>query len=164
MFVGHSFGGIAVINALYTIPETFQSYISIDPSLWYDNQLLLKKAKDYFSKNSNLQNKFLFLGQANTDHCRRSNRNFHFESILQFNSIMQSYNNSGINYQYKYYPDDDHGSVPLITEYDALRFIFAGYKPVMAKISKDPHLLEEHYKNFSKRLGAEFTASRTDHQ
>lgn len=27
----------------------------------------------------------------------------------------------------KYYDGDDHGSVPLITEYDALRFIFKDY-------------------------------------
>ena len=69
MFVGHSFGGIAVINALYTIPETFNSYIAIDPSLWYDNQLLLKKAKDYFSK-ADLKNKALFCRTGQYGECR----------------------------------------------------------------------------------------------
>ena len=29
----------------------------------------------------------------------------------------------GLSYSSKYYPDDDHGSVPLITEYDGLRCI-----------------------------------------
>ncbi len=44
IFIGHSFGGIAVINALYTMPETFNAYVSIDPSLWWDDKVLLKKA------------------------------------------------------------------------------------------------------------------------
>ncbi len=155
ILVGHSFGGITSINALYTIPETFNAYISIDPSLWYDNQLLLKKAKDYFSK-SRLENKFLFIGQANTIQPGDSSRNLHFESILQFNGIMESFNESGIHYKYKYYSDDDHGSVPLIAEYDALRFIFEGYRGNAAKLSGNPSLVKEHFKEFSARMGTTF--------
>ena len=154
IFVGHSLGGIAVIDALYSMPETFNAYVSIDPSLWYDNQLLLKKAKDYFSK-AKLNNKFLYLGQANTTQADTS-RNLHFESIIQFNSIMESYNESGLHYKYKYYPDDDHGSVPMITEYDALHFIFEGYKGNVSKLTQNPALVKEHYKNFSARMGVNF--------
>jgi predicted alpha/beta superfamily hydrolase len=155
ILVGHSFGGITAINALYTMPETFNAYVSIDPSLWYDNQVLLKKAKDYFSK-AKLENKFLYLGQANTMQAEDTSRNLHFESILKFNSIMESFNESGIHYKYKYYSEDDHGSVPLITEYDALRFIFDGYRGNQAKLSQNPALVKEHFKNFSTRMGARF--------
>jgi predicted alpha/beta superfamily hydrolase len=155
VFVGHSFGGIAVINALYTMPETFNAYVSIDPSLWYDNQLLLKNAKDYFSK-AKLKNKFLFVGQANTIQPGDTSRNLHFESILQFNGIMESFNESGIHYKYKYYSEDDHGSVPMITEYDALRFIFDGYRGNAAKLAQNPFLIKEHFKEFSARMGAAF--------
>jgi len=155
MFVGHSFGGITTINALYTIPETFNAYISIDPSLWYDNQLLLKKARDYFSK-AKLGTKFLFVGQANTIQPGDTSRNLHFESILQFNGIMESYNESGIHYKYKYYGEDDHSSVPVITEYDALRFIFEGYRGNAARLSASPSLVKEHFADFSARMGATF--------
>ena len=155
IFVGHSLGGIAVINALYTMPETFNAYIAIDPSLWYDNQLLLKKAKDYFSTKK-LENKFLYLGQANTIQAGDTSRNLHFESIIQFNSILESYNQSGIHYRYKYYSDDDHGSVPMITEYDALRFIFDGYKGNIARLSQNPALIKDHFKNFSAKMGVSF--------
>ncbi len=155
VFVGHSFGGITVINALYTMPEMFNAYVSIDPSLWYDNQVLLKKAKDYFSKEK-LENKFLFVGHANTIQAGDTSRNLHFESILQFNSIMESYNQSGIHYKYKYYSDDDHGSSPLISEYDGLRFIFDGYKGNVAKLSQNPSLIKEHFRNFSAKMGVGF--------
>ena len=155
MLVGHSFGGNAVINALYSIPETFNGYIAIDPSLWYDNQLLLKKAKDYFSK-VNLAGKALFVGQANTIQTGDSTRNLHFESIVQFNSILQSFNKSGLRYRYKYYDEDDHGSAPLITEYDGLRFIFDEYKIDFSQLAENPSSLKERFKNISTRLGAEF--------
>jgi predicted alpha/beta superfamily hydrolase len=155
VLIGHSFGGIAVINALYTMPETFNSYIAIDPSLWYDNQVLLKKAKDYFGK-TNLKGKALFLGQANTVEARDTSRNLHFESIVQFNSIMESFNRSGLRYQYKYYGNDDHGSAPLISEYDGLRFIFDGYKVNYSQLAENPSLIKQQFNDLSARLGAEF--------
>ena len=43
--VGHSLGGITVVNALYTMPEAFNAYLAIDPSLWWDSNLLLKQAR-----------------------------------------------------------------------------------------------------------------------
>ena len=64
-----------------------------------------------------------------------------------------------------YYPDDDHGSVPLITEYDALRFLFPWYrfKEINAffdaeyKASGDELVsaIETHYKTISNHFGYE---------
>ncbi|HRX94751.1 MAG TPA: hypothetical protein P5158_11555, partial [Chitinophagaceae bacterium] len=55
--------------------------------------------------------------------------------------------------------DDDHGSVPLITEYDGLRFIFNGYKfkmemsdffaPGTGMIER----MKKHYKKLTKEMG-----------
>jgi predicted alpha/beta superfamily hydrolase len=151
-FVGHSLGGITAINALYEIPETFNAYVAIDPSLWYDNQVLLKKAKDYFSK-AQLNGKSLFVGQANTINPDDTTSNTHSQAIMQFNGILATYNRSGLRYAYRYYPADDHGSVPLISEYDALRFIFDGYKIDFARAMGPPSYLTEHFGKISTALG-----------
>ena len=126
VFVGHSFGGITAINALYTIPETFNAYVAIDPSLWWDSRVLLKQARERFSK-PGLAGRTLYVAQANTIQPGDTTLNAHFNAILQFNGILESFNKSGLRYAYKYYPGDSHGSVPLIAEYDALRFIFDSY-------------------------------------
>jgi predicted alpha/beta superfamily hydrolase len=152
VFVGHSLGGITVINALYTIPDVFNAYVAIDPSLWYDDRLLLKKAKDYFAK-PGLAGRALFVGQANTINPSDTTPNVHFSSILQFNSILESENQSGIRYAYKYYPDDSHGSVPVMAEYDALRFIFSSYKADLFKALENPAFVKEHYAKISESLG-----------
>jgi predicted alpha/beta superfamily hydrolase len=152
MLVGHSLGGITAINALYTMPDVFNAYIVIDPSLWFDDQRLLKQTKEFFSK-PGLAKKTLFVGQANTIQPNASTPNLHFSSIVQFNSILESYNQSGIRYAYKYYPSDNHGSVPLIAEYDALRFIFASYQADIAKALEGPAYLTTHFANVSATLG-----------
>jgi len=69
---------------------------------------------------------------------------------------MENYNKSGIRYHYKYYSDDDHGSAPLITEYDGLRFIFDGYKVNLSQLVDNPSLIKQHYKDVSAKLGTEF--------
>ena len=40
-FVGHSFGGLSVINVLISRPHLFNNYVAIDPSLWWDDQAFL---------------------------------------------------------------------------------------------------------------------------
>lgn len=152
VLVGHSFGGITAINALYTVPKLFNAYVAIDPSLWYDNQILLRKARAHVER-PGLEGRALFVGQANTINPDDTTSNVHFSAIVQFNSVLERYNNSGLRYAYRYYPDDDHGSVPLIAEYDALRFIFDGYRLDLARSLERPRHVVEHFARVSALLG-----------
>jgi len=65
MFIGHSLGGLTVMNTLIETPELFSSYVAIDPSMWYNDQRLLHKIKNE-KIDKKYQNKALFLGIANT--------------------------------------------------------------------------------------------------
>ena len=152
VFVGHSFGGISVIDALYRMPETFNAYLAIDPSLWWDNRVLLKQARERFSK-PGLAGRALFVGQANTIQPGDTALNVHFNSIIQFNGILETYNRSGIRYAYKYYPADSHGSVPMISEYDGLRFLFDSYNISLAEAIEQPTYLTDHFARVSASLG-----------
>ncbi len=158
VFVGHSLGGITTINALYTVPDAFNAYVAIDPSLWWDKQTLLWKAKSYFST-AKLNGKALYVAQANTINPDDTTSNMHFGSIVQFNGVLETYNKTGLRYGYKYYGNDSHGSVPLIAEYDALRFIFDGYNVDLGRMLATPSLLTEHFRAVSAKLGATFTPS-----
>lgn len=135
-FVGHSFGGLTAVYALFSHPALFSNYVAIDPSLWWDDWLLVKEADAALEK-PDLEGKALFVGVANTmeegmdigrvqeDTARSSN---HIRSILSFISKLDHKTDSPLVFGWKYYENDDHGSVPLITEYDALRFLFPWYR------------------------------------
>jgi uncharacterized protein len=154
VFIGHSLGGITAINALYTTPETFNAYVAIDPSLWWDDGVLLKKAQSHFSK-PGLAGRTLFLAQAKASSTNPDDttNGFHSRAMLLFNRILESDNRSGLRYAYKYYPSDDHGSVAFIAEYDALRFIFDGYKVDLGKALDDTAYITKHFDEVSERLG-----------
>jgi len=158
VFVGHSLGGITTLNALYTMPETFDAYVAIDPSLWWDDRVRLKQARK-FVESGRLQGKALYVTQANTITPGDTARNVPFEAITAFDAILNTFDRSGIRYGYRYYPKDTHGSVPMISEYDALRFIFEDFEPPLLQVIADPSLLDQHFQAVSKKLGVTFEPS-----
>ncbi|MDP4151417.1 MAG: alpha/beta hydrolase-fold protein [Bacteroidota bacterium] len=169
LLVGHSLGGLMVVDALINHRELFSAYLAIDPSLWWDDQKLLKKAEGELAPGS-FRNKAFFLAIANTmqagmdtlqvqkDTARGS---IHIRSILRFENDLQKAGNSGLRWDYKYYRDDTHGSVPLIAEYDAFRFLFSFYHfPEQNQVFDSActadsalRLITAHYRLMTERMG-----------
>ncbi len=133
--IGHSLGGLMVMQALVHHPDMFQAYVAIDPSMWWDNQKLLNTDKTVLAS-GNFSGKSLYMGIANTmdegmdiEHVAQdtAGSSLHIRSILETDQLLKSLSSTGLKYASRYYPDDTHNSAPLITEYDAFRFIFDFY-------------------------------------
>jgi len=134
--IGHSFGGLTVMNIMVNHPNLFNHYVAIDPSMWWDSRKLLNETKTAL-KDKKFEGKQLFIGVANTmppgmDVTRAkydtTGTTGHIRAILALDEAIKNRTANGLQYGYKYYNDDDHSSVPLIAEYDALHFLFKGYK------------------------------------
>ncbi len=175
MLIGHSFGGLMVMQTFIRHTNLFNSYICIDPSMWWDKQTLLQESKKVIA-GKKFQGTSLFLGIANTmdDGMNiskvskdTSGATRHIRSILALRSYFESNKQNGLKYRGKYYGDDSHSSVPLITEYDALHFIF-DYYPLKLSF-KDfadttPVLVdkyEKHFSNISKQMGYKVSPSES---
>jgi uncharacterized protein len=154
ILIGHSFGGLSVLHALCTIPQAFNAYVAIDPSLWWDDQLLLKERREYFNT-ADLKGRSLYLAQANSLLAIWDKPNLGYDAIKDFATVLDSRNKSGLRWKYKFYPDDDHTSVAFISEYDALRFIFGKYGPDYKAVSTVDQLKSQ-YEQLSKELGITF--------
>ncbi len=167
MLIGHSFGGLLVINTLIHHAGLFNSYVAIDPSMWWDKQHFLLQTKEALEKN-NFNHKSLFLGIANTmdpgmDTLKvqkdTASQSRHIRSILALNKYLYLNRQNHLEFESKYYNDDDHGSVPLIAEYDALHFIFS-YYPLKLSFNDYTNMdksvvvkIEKHYEDISKQFG-----------
>ena len=135
ILIGHSFGGLTVMNTLIHHTNLFKAYVAIDPAMSWDNQRLLQEVKKALA-NTNYSGFSLFLGIANTmnvgmDTIKVKNDTTksteHIRSVFELRNYLNNNNQNQLNYAYKYYSNDDHNSVPLNAEYDALRFIFNYY-------------------------------------
>ena len=159
ILIGHSFGGLTVMNTLIHHTDLFRAYVAIDPAMSWDNQRLLKEAKKTLA-NTNYSGVSLFLGIANTmnigmDTIKVKNDTTksteHIRSIFELRNYLSNNKQNQLKYAYKYYNNDDHNSVPLNAEYDALRFIFNYYH--LGILNNDNRNIENLYDDVSENFG-----------
>lgn len=128
--VGHSLGGLMVINTMVKHGELFDKYLAIDPSLWWNDGKSLLEYQQALQTNS-FKGKSLFIGIANTISMDTlsaqqdtTTNTSHYRAIVQFINALKRTPNHELDWKAKYYPDESHGSVALISEYDAFRFLY----------------------------------------
>jgi uncharacterized protein len=165
--IGHSLGGLTVINTLLHHPNLFNAYVSLEASLWWNKKKSVEEANTILSIR-NYNGKTLFVAMAN-----RMERGVDTSSVqedtsgstalirsnLEFIKLLNNNKNNQLHYSYKFYEDDDHSSVRLIGEYDALRFIFGFYKlKIYDSELRNPNfkidsVLIAHYQKVSEKMG-----------
>ncbi|MFK7771979.1 MAG: alpha/beta hydrolase-fold protein [Saprospiraceae bacterium] len=171
-FVGHSLGGLLVVNTLINHPDLFDNYISIDPSLWWNNQRLLKQAKTVLEKEK-FSNKSLYVAVANTMKGVSEDLNIgnvekdttemteHIRSILQFAKVAVANPQSELNFYSKYYPEENHGTVPFLSTYYGLQSIFHWYEIENVAALNNPEMsveasidfINNHFEKLSRHFG-----------
>jgi predicted alpha/beta superfamily hydrolase len=167
VLIGHSFGGLTVMNIITNHTKLFNAYIAIDPSMWYDKEQFLKATQNKLASQK-YDRTSLYVGIANTMSEGMTLQKLkkdtsadtrHIRSIFAMDKFIKANPPIGLNYASKYYPDDDHGSVPLISEYDGLRFIFSWYRFKFTRadfMEPDTGIvrrMKEHYQTVSKEFG-----------
>lgn len=65
--IGESLAGLFVVETLFEQPELFDDYIAFDPSLWWNNQYIVKNSKSNLSITSSKPLKFWFAGSGAKD-------------------------------------------------------------------------------------------------
>lgn len=163
MLVGHSLGGLLAVHTLLTKPEMFNAYIAIDPSLWWDEQVMVKKATAALQQQT-FPAKPFYMALANTlnttDDVAKiekdtSGKSLHMRSAIQLAKNLDKQRTANQPWHWKYYAEDSHGSVPLIATYDAFGAIFKGHQffPPADAADMSAALFEKHYAKVSALLG-----------
>jgi predicted alpha/beta superfamily hydrolase len=127
ILVGHSLGGLLAIHALLNEPEMFRAYVAIDPSLWWDNQLLIHTAENEIRTIRKLR-KTLYVSSANTPKIPNFNP---LKAQKAIRKLVKALNPArSVNFQlgFQFFDAEDHVSVPLLSLYHGLLYIFDGFK------------------------------------
>ncbi len=167
MLIGHSFGGLTVMNVVMNHTKLFNAYVCLDPSMWWDKMNFLKATKKSLAEKK-FTGTALYLGIANTMdenmdvtavQSDTSAETRHIRSILDLDKYAKDQKQNGLMYNSKYYSNDDHGSVPLISTYDAFRFVFEkfrfklSFKDFTDSTADLATKFEKHYQEVSKLFG-----------
>ncbi len=76
IILGHSFGGLLAAYAISADNEVFGNYIMLSPSLWYDNEYILRLEEDNRNSTYNKE-QLVFLGIGQLENSGRMQAPFH---------------------------------------------------------------------------------------
>ena len=114
--IGQSLGGLMATQILMQKPQLFDDYIIVSPSLWWDNQKLVKGAKDYFKAHQELEKRiFLSIGKEHPV--------MHKVADELAESIEKSGNEKMILF-YQPILDEDHATILHIAVYNAFKKLY----------------------------------------
>lgn len=155
ILVGHSFGGLLAIHALLTEPEMFQAYIAMDPSLWWDNQLLTHIAENKIRAIKKLS-KTLYISSANSPKILNNNPDTMQKAIREFAKRLDAAQSVSFRFGFQFFEAEDHASVPLLSLYHGLLYVFEGYKHIGLESLPT---MKMRFRQLSKRLGGNLLPS-----
>jgi len=149
VLIGHSFGGLFVIETLLKSPESFSNYIALDPSLDWDEQRWLHEALETFAS-SQFERKGLFVSVSNE--IIRFSDTLTFESVASDTTVfsqgirssfsfvhqLESAAPPGLHFDWAFYEDDIHGSIPLIGMRDAFVNLYDFWELKSPSLYNDP--------------------------
>tara|TARA_R110002051_G_scaffold321512_1_gene409376 strand:- start:80 stop:532 length:453 start_codon:yes stop_codon:yes gene_type:complete len=115
--VGHSLGGLLTINSYLDKHSLFDAYLAIDPSIWWDEEMMKNKVD---SISSISLNKKLYIATANqgaANYERNKKRHDALYTLLTKRSAEKP------NVEIAYFENENHRSVPLIALYEGLKYL-----------------------------------------
>ncbi len=152
--IGHSYGGLFTVNMLLKHSQLFENYIAIDPSMDWDEQKLLKESR-VLLQDHNFKGKSLFVslgGQlhwSNTDitidNVMKDTTEFTMfaRSNIELSKIAETTKSNDLNFHWKFYPNDLHGTIPLPSIMDGLIELFTWYQMEDVNKFNDPETSKE---------------------
>ena len=157
ILIGHSDGGLFCINTMLNHTSLFNGYLAIDPNLGWDNNMTLNLARETL-KHETFEGTSFYMSIANqgysdSDTYKDNAASFELSTLLDANKSIK------LRYKWQYYQDDNHSSIPLISEYDGLRYLYDFYNPKIPYVKfRDPKynadsFLIAHYNKVSSLMG-----------
>ena len=111
--VGESLAGLFVVETLMREPDMFDTYIAFDPSLWWNNQKLVKDAAEHLR--STLKSEKILFVASSADNVVDSQP---FADILAKNAP------PNVHWHYEKMPEEKHSTIYHPAALKAFRFVF----------------------------------------
>jgi len=153
--MGHSYGGLLAGLSYLSEEGSFDSFLTVDPSFWWDKQIILKKMDA--AKTENLKDKKMYISSA---YNYKTWKKFGLGRKGQdlFFAKLQDRNILSPNLKMQYFEEEDHWSIPAISFYHGLKFIYQDFY-MKDMHTKSVESIVAYYKN---KFGGKFSPPESD--
>jgi len=152
---GHSFGGLFAMHTFLDRPRLFNGYIAITPSLWWDDQVLLKRAEQRLA-DLKTDKRFLYMTVGELEHERQVG------NIHKMARLLKEQAPGGLTWDYRIMMGEGHGSQGLPAMDDGLRYIFSQWTPDNDVFEEGLDALKHHYSRLETVYGVSVPVPETD--
>ncbi|MEP6810099.1 MAG: alpha/beta hydrolase-fold protein [Chthoniobacterales bacterium] len=114
--VGESLAGLFVVETLLLEPKLFDSYLAFDPSLWWNNASLVKRAPEILQDQPELEKKFYFAS---------SDEKGIITNTEALSEILSKDAPAGLQWHYEPMPEEQHSTIYHPAALRAFRALFA---------------------------------------
>ena len=111
--IGESLAGLFVIETFMQQPKSFDFYIAMDPSLWWNNHYLVRNADSLFENFPNKESKLWFAGSSAEDISKYTNELAEFLKNDAPNELKWKYSDE---------PNEKHNTIFRATKEKALKW------------------------------------------
>ncbi|RXM49860.1 MULTISPECIES: alpha/beta hydrolase [unclassified Chryseobacterium] len=119
---GQSLGGLLATEILLKKPEMFNNYFIISPSLWWDDESLLKQAPQLLSKSSDTK-KFVYVSVGKGEHPVM------IKDAENFYDVLKKAGKKNWTVEYKMMETDNHATILHRSLYEGLVKLFPYQEP-----------------------------------
>ncbi|HQX41530.1 MAG TPA: hypothetical protein PK779_08220, partial [Niabella sp.] len=113
--IGESLAGLFVTETFLLQPESFDFYIAFDPSLWWNNQFLVKNAGGYLAKFP-AQSKTFWFASSGTKDIRKPAK--------EFSNILHSKKIDNLRWRYSPESKEKHNTIFRAKKEKAIIWVF----------------------------------------
>ena len=118
ILTAHSLGGLLTLNSYMDENSLFNAYISIDPSIWWNEQMMTEKVDSIRPISSK---KKLYIATANQGEASYERNKKKHDTLY---ALMKKGAEGPLNVKIEYFENESHRSVPLIALYEGLRYLY----------------------------------------
>ncbi len=114
---GVSYGGLFVMNAFVNDPLYFNGYLSLSPSMWWDNNIILNKTSALLSKTPEFPTR-LYLTMANEGLSM---------GVDSLDALLKKYAPKNFAWKFDKHPDEVHNTIHFKGIWDGIKFLLADW-------------------------------------
>lgn len=145
ILVGHSLAGLFAVETLSRSPQLFQATIALSPSLYWNQFEWLKNAENFLDKHESLKH-FLYISGEQKDEEQTG-------YLDKFKNLVAANAPKNFVYEYRCFPEEDHGSVAFPGLFSNLKHLFQGWQFPGEAWETGPEKVKEHFRSLSERFG-----------
>ena len=117
--IGESLSGLFVMESFMKNTESFDFYIAMDPSLWWNDHFLVRKADELLAKFPEKEIRLWFAGSSAIDISKHT---------IKLSKILENKAPPNLKWNYSNEPNEKHNTIFRATKENALKWVFSEQK------------------------------------